>query len=40
MIEAGRVTQQGTHAELLKQAGYYAELNTLQQIEKQLEEDA
>jgi len=40
VIEDGRITQQGSHAELLKQAGYYAELNTLQQIEKQLEADS
>ena len=40
VIEDGRITQQGSHAELLKQPGYYAELNTLQQIERQLEADS
>jgi ATP-binding cassette subfamily B protein len=39
VIEAGRITQRGTHDELIVQPGYYAELNTLQQLEQQLEED-
>ena len=30
----------GTHDELLRQPGYYAELNTLQQLEEKLEADA
>ncbi len=40
VVEDGRITQQGSHAELLRQPGYYAELNTLQQIERQLEADS
>lgn len=37
VIEHGCITQQGTHDELIKQPGYYAELNMLQQIQSQLE---
>jgi ATP-binding cassette subfamily B protein len=37
VIEDGRITQQGTHDALIKQPGYYAELNLLQQIQSQLE---
>ncbi len=37
VIEDGRITQHGTHAELVRQPGYYSELNTLQQLEEQLE---
>jgi ATP-binding cassette subfamily B protein len=40
VVEEGRITQRGTHAELEKTPGYYAELNTLQQLEEQLEADA
>jgi len=37
VIEEGRITQQGTHETLIQQPGYYSELNTLQQIQSQLE---
>jgi ATP-binding cassette subfamily B protein len=40
VIEDGRITQRGTHAELIRQPGYYSELNTLQQLEEKLEEGA
>jgi ATP-binding cassette subfamily B protein len=40
VVEDGRITQHGTHAELIRQPGYYSELNTLQQLEEKLEEDA
>ncbi|VGO21259.1 Putative multidrug export ATP-binding/permease protein [Pontiella sulfatireligans] len=38
VIEDGRITQRGSHAELIRQPGYYAELNTMQQLEEKLEE--
>lgn len=40
VIEDGRITQRGAHAELVRQPGYYSELNTLQQLEEQLEAGA
>ena len=40
VIEEGRITQRGSHKELIAQAGYYSELNTMQQIEEQLEADS
>ena len=39
VIENGRITQHGTHEELIHQPGYYSELNLLQQLEEQLEAD-
>jgi ATP-binding cassette subfamily B multidrug efflux pump len=38
VVEDGRISQRGTHAELIRQPGYYSELNTLQQLEEKLEE--
>ena len=40
VIENGRITQQGTHQELLTQSGYYAELNLQQNLQQQLESEA
>ncbi|HEY5621789.1 MAG TPA: ABC transporter ATP-binding protein [Pontiella sp.] len=37
VIEDGRITQQGTHEELLRRPGYYSELNMLQQLKEKLE---
>jgi ATP-binding cassette subfamily B protein len=39
VIENGQITQYGTHDELIRQPGYYSELNTLQQLEQKLEAD-
>lgn len=40
VIEDGRITQRGTHNELIARPGYYRELNVMQQIEKELEADS
>ncbi|MEN8256020.1 MAG: ABC transporter ATP-binding protein [Verrucomicrobiota bacterium] len=37
VIENGRISQRGTHNDLIQQPGYYSELNTLQQLKEQLE---
>ena len=39
VIEEGKITQRGTHDELIGKPGYYSELNTLQQMEQKLEEE-
>ena len=39
VIENGRITQQGTHQELLTQSGYYAELNLQQNLQQKLESE-
>ena len=40
VIEEGRITQRGTHDELISRPGYYAELNAMQQLEEKLEAGA
>ena len=40
VIEEGRITQRGTHADLVTQPGYYAQLNALQQIQRDMEVDS
>ena len=39
VIEDGRITQRGTHDELIAQPGYYSELNNLQKLQQQMEEE-
>jgi ATP-binding cassette subfamily B protein len=40
VIEDGRITQRGTHTELIARQGYYCDLDTMQRIEKELEGDS
>lgn len=40
VIEDGRITHRGSHDELIAQPGYYAELNTIQRIEREMEADS
>lgn len=40
VIEDGRITQRGSHDELIAHDGYYCELNAMQQIEERLEADS
>jgi ABC-type multidrug transport system fused ATPase/permease subunit len=35
VMEDGKITQQGTHTQLMKQTGYYAELYHRQQMSKE-----
>ena len=37
VMEGGRITQRGTHEELIETEGYYSELNEIQAIEQELE---
>jgi ATP-binding cassette subfamily B protein len=37
VIERGRVSQQGSHDELVRQPGYYQELDEMQRLEARLE---
>jgi len=39
VLEDGRITQRGTHDELVAEEGYYSELNSIQRIEEELESD-
>ncbi len=36
-LESGKIAETGTHEELIKQTGYYSEIYTKQQLEKELE---
>lgn len=37
VIEDGRITQRGSHDELVAKPGYYSQLNTMQRIEREME---
>ncbi len=39
VLEGGRITQRGTHADLVAHGGYYAELDEMQRLEARLEAD-
>jgi len=36
VLDGGRITQSGTHHELIRSDGFYREIYTIQQLEKQL----
>jgi ABC-type multidrug transport system fused ATPase/permease subunit len=38
VLDGGRIVQDGTHAELVAQPGYYHELDEVQRLESKLEE--
>ncbi|MBU0690423.1 ABC transporter ATP-binding protein/permease [bacterium] len=40
VLEGGKIVEQGKHDELLKQGGYYAELERRQRLEEELEREA
>ncbi len=40
VLEDGRITQCGTHRQLIAKPGYYRELNVMQQLERKLETDS
>jgi ATP-binding cassette, subfamily B, multidrug efflux pump len=40
VLENGRIIEQGSHEELVKHGGYYAEMERKQSLQTELEEDA